>query len=389
VAEGNPAKVESEWSVADYAGYGYPYNISSYYNNIGTFNGSIMLSYPGSIINPNIKPEKSTSFELGLSTSFSKGRLGFEFSYFNVLDENQILALPITSSTGFTSRLVNGNEYTTHGVEFQITSKPVVKSNFEWSFAANVSHMVKRITSIYGGAEKYGNYSLNERVDNFYATGWMKSPDGKVILDATTGMPSKDPYPQMFGHTDPDVWFGFLNTFRTGKFTLHADLDGVYGGIIDSKTVAKNWWGGKTPESVEYRDEQYATSDPVYLPDGVNVIDGELVKDANGNVISDTRRFQENTTMVDWQTWCQNYPYRARVNEEESEKFANVLDRSFIKLRRLALSYDLSETVDVTLFSYNVFTLKKARTIDPDFGRDDELQDPAARYMGVNITLTF
>jgi hypothetical protein len=183
-----------------------------------------------------------------------------------------------------------------------------------------------------------------------------------------------------------------------GKFSLIMDFDGVIGGVIDSKTVAKMWWGGKTPESVEYRDEQYATSEPVYLPDGVNVIEGELVRDANGNITSDTRVFKEHTTKVDWQTWCQNYPYRARVNESENEKFANVLDRSFIKLRRLSLTYDLSgafnstsviKGLDVTLFSYNVFMLKKAKIIDPDFGRDDELQDPSSRYIGLNLSFTF
>mgnify|MGYP006303831155 FL=1 len=126
------------------------------------------------------------------------------------------------------------------------------------------------------------------------------------------------------------------------------------------------------------------------------MVSGELTRDTDGKVISDTRVFKENTTKVDWQTWCQNYPYRARVTEDESEQFANVLDRSFIKLRRLSLSYDMSDLVsnvpgikglNATLFSYNLFMLKAAKIIDPDFGIDDELQDPAARYIGLNLTL--
>ena len=397
-SEGNPSKVESEWSTADMAGYGNPYQISSYYNNIGTFNGMIMLSYPGSIINPNIKPEKSTSYELGLSTSFKKKRIGFEFTYFNVVDENQILYLPLASSTGFDSRLVNGNEYTTKGLEFAVTARPVHNSNFKWEIAANASHMVKEITGIYGGEKKYGTLSLNERVDNIYGTGWMKSPDGEVILDEESGMPSRDQFPQLLGHSNPDVWYGLQNTFQMGKFTLNMDFDGTIGGVMVSQTVKKMWWGGKHPESLDHRDEQYATDAPVYLPKGVNVTEGELIRDTDGEIISDTRVFQENTTKVDWQTWCQNYPYRANVTEDESEQFANVLDRSFIKLRRLALTYDMSDIIkgvagfkamEATIFSYNVFMMKKAKIIDPDFGRDDELQDPATRYIGLNLSLKF
>ena len=158
------------------------------------------------------------------------------------------------------------------------------------------------------------------------------------------------------------------------------------------------WWAGKTIESTEYRDEQYVTSDPVYLAEGVNVVSGELVRDADGNIISDTRVFQTNETKVDWQTWCQNYPYRALVNDDESEKFANVLSRTFLKLRRVALTYDMTPVVsgfmgikgmDATLFCYDAFILKKAKVIDPDFGRDDELQDPSTRYIGINLSFTF
>ncbi len=397
-ADGNPEKVESAWSIADIAGYGNPYQISSYYTNLGSYNGMTMLSYPGNIINPNITPEKSTSYELGLSLSLAKKRIAFEFTYYNVVDENQILNLPLTSSSGFDSRLVNGNEYTTNGIEVEISGRPVYNNSFRWDVAVNASHMIKKITSIYGDESKYGNYSLNERVDNIYGTVWMKSPEGKVILDEATGMPVKDEFPMLLGHSNPDLWYGIQNSFGFGRFTINMDIDGAIGGVIASKTVSKMWWGGKHPESVEYRDEQYATSDPVYLPDGVNVVSGELIRDTEGNTISDTRVFKENTTKVNWQTWCQNYPYRANVTGDESEQFANVLDRTFLKLRSISISYDLDfltekingvKGFEATIFSHNVFMIKKAKIIDPDYGNDDELQDPTARYIGLNLTVRF
>jgi hypothetical protein len=157
------------------------------------------------------------------------------------------------------------------------------------------------------------------------------------------------------------------------------------------------WWGGKHPNSTEYRDIEYSTGQDAYLPDAVNVVSGELTRDVDGNVISDTREYQENTTIVNWQTWCQNYPYRALVSEDESEKFAGIFDRSFLKLRSVSLTYDMSNLLklkdtgmfELTAYGYNLFIIKTAMIIDPDFGNDDDLQDPSARYLGLSAKLTF
>ncbi len=393
------AKIETNLDAyrASVAGYANPYQFESYYVNAGSFDGKTMLTYPSGIVNPLIQPEQSISFELGLSSSFFNNRLTLDVAYYNVVDRNQIINLPTSEASGYTSRKVNGNEYTTDGVEVFVNTYPIQRPNLLWSLGINWDHRVRKLTDIYGDAEKFGNYSPGERVDNYYSTGWMKSPDGEVIVDATTGLPIRDPYPQLFGHTDPDWTFGIQNRIQFNDFTLDIDIDGMVGGVMWSRTVEKMWWGGKHPNSTLYRDADYFAGIPNYVPEAVNVTEGELVRDAGGDVISDTRVFQENTTALSWQTWSQNYPYRARVGEEESEFFANVLNRSFLKVRRVALSYDLNSLVNgntikgaqVTLFGYNLLILKKAMIIDPDFGHDTDLQDPSSRYIGASLKLDF
>ncbi|WP_346862863.1 SusC/RagA family TonB-linked outer membrane protein [uncultured Draconibacterium sp.] len=374
-----------------------PYQISSYYSNSGIYDGNSRVSYPGTIVNPNIKPEKSTSFELGLSSVYFNKRLSVDFTYYNIVDENQIINLDISEASGFSSRKVNGNQYTTNGFEVMINANPVKKNDFRWDLGLNWTTSVKKLTGIYGGEEKYGNYSLNERIDNYYATGWMKTVNGELIVSEANGLPSKDPNAQMFGHLDPNWKFGFQNHFKYKNLSLDVDIDGSIGGVIRSLTVEKMWWGGKHPNSVEYRDAEYAAGQPIYVPTAVNVIGGELTTDTDGNVISDTREYQTNTTAVSWQTWSQNYPYRAKVSEDESETFANVFDRSYIKLRKVAFKYDLTDLIHVnafkeieaTAYGYNLAMWKKAQIIDPDYGDDNNLQDPSTRYFGLGLTVTF
>ncbi|EAZ80541.1 SusC/RagA family TonB-linked outer membrane protein [Algoriphagus machipongonensis] len=374
-----------------------PYSIYSTYNKGVTYGSIPSVNYPSSLVNSEIMPQKSTTFEAGLSTSFAQRRLSLEGTYYRILDENQIIDLNISEASGFNSRKVNGNEYTTHGFEVMLNYAAIKREKFSWNIGANWTKFTRSITDIYGGAEKYGNLKEGDRADSYYATVWQKSADGQLILDANTGMPTRDPFPTKIGHLDPSWRFGIQNQFNINKFRIAMDVDGAWGGLIRSLTIEKMWWGGKHPNSTLYRDEEYAAGQPIYVPDGVVVTGGELVRDVDGNIISDSREYTDNTTAVSWQTWSQNYPYRAQVTEDESEIFANVYDRSFLKLRRLSVTYDLMNVIpskrfknlDLTVYGYNLFVIKNLPYLDPDFGNDNNLQDPSSRYVGMTLKAVF
>ncbi len=375
-----------------------PYELSSYYTAEGMYNGSSRVSYPDNIVNENIEPEQSISFELGLSSVFLKNRLSFDFTYYNIIDKNQILDLKISEASGFSTRTVNGNEYTTNGFEVMLKGNPVKARNFNWNIGINWNTSVKKLTGIYGGGDSYGNYSLNERADNYYEEVWQKSADGKLIVDEETALPTTDSYDRNLGHEDPDWRFGLQNHFQFKKLSVDFDVDGVVGGLIFSKTVEKLWWGGKHPKSAnKYRQQEYESGESVYVPDAVNVISGSVTYDTDGNITSDTRTYQTNTTKVSWQTWCQNYPYNAYVSQKDDKTFANVFDRSYVKLRKVSLNYDFTsllhisafKKIEATAYGYNLAMWKKADLIDPDFGNDDSLQDPSTRWLGLGVNLTF
>lgn len=374
-----------------------PYSIYSTYNKSITYGATPSVGYPAGIINPNIKPDRSTTYEAGISTSLIGNRISLEFTYYNIKDENQILDLAISEASGFNSRKINGNVFRTHGFEIVAGAKPVVGQNFSWDFGVNWSAYAEKLEEIYNDNTKYGNLKVGDRVDSYYATVWQKSADGQLILNPNNTLPIRETYPTHIGHIEPDWRLGFQNRFQIKGFAVNLDIDGAWGGLMRSMTIEKMWWGGKHPESVDYRDAEYAAGQPVYVPQGVIVTGGELQRDVDGNVISDTRTYAPNTTAVNWQTWSQIYPYQAQVTEEESEKFANVYDRSFFKLRRLSVGYDLAKIVKIgnaksamlTFYGYNLLMWKNIPYVDPDYGDDDNLQDPSARYLGFSINLKF
>lgn len=371
------------------------YSIYSAYSKDVTYGSTPSVYYPSGLINPNIKPERSTSIEVGAAFAFFKNRLGFDVTYYNVKDENQIIDLPISLSSGFGTRKVNGNVYKSKGLEIMADFKAVKKRDFGWNIGVNWSRNVRTLTEIYGDAAKFGNLKLGERADSYYRTVWMKSADGQLILGAN-GLPIRDSYAANVGHLDPSWRLGVQNKFRVKGFNIAMDIDGVWGGVMGSTTIEKMWWGGKHPNSTEFRDAEYAAGKPVYVPTGVVVTGGEFSRDVNGNVTKDTRTYKPNTTAVDWQTWSQQYPYRGAVTEGENKKFANVFDRSFFKLRRLSVGYDLSKFVkgggtikglEATVFGYNLLMWKKMPILDPDYGNDSDLQDPSSRFLGFSLNL--
>lgn len=376
-----------------------PYNTSSVYNKDVTYGSTPSVTYPAGIINPNILPERSTSLEAGLAFALFKNRLAFDFTYYNVLDENQIIDLSISQASGFNSRKVNGNEYRTNGLEVMITGTPIKNKQLTWNSAINWSRNVQKLTAIYGDQTKFGNFRVGDRADSYYATVWQRNSEGQLILNPNTGMPIADPFPKNLGYYNPDWQFGFLNTFKTKGFTINVDIDGAIGGIMNSNTIEKMWWAGKHPNSTLHRDAEYATGEYVYVPNGVVVTSGQIVRDVNGDVVSDNRTYEPFNKAVSWQTWSQQYPYRARITEEEDAYFANTFSRSFVKLRRVSVSYDINKLLkinklnglDATVFGYNLAVWKKIPYIDPDFkqGNDGDLQDPSARYIGASLNFKF
>lgn len=394
-------KVYGSW--AKVSGGLNPYSLNNYYTTGSlNYNGNQTAYYPSLLTNASIKPETSDSYELGLNINLFKNRINFEATYYTIKDYNQIIDLPTSEASGFKTRYVNGNEYTTNGLELTLGFTSIKTENFVWKSLLNWSKFEKKITQIYNNQERYGNLKLNDRIDSFYDFGWLKNSEGQVILDPNTGMPTLDPYVRNIGHLNPDWTFGLNNNFKYKNWSLDVGIDGSIGGVMRSEVVEKMWWGGKHPNSVAYRDEEYATGKNVFVPNGVIVTGGSVQYDVYGNIISDTRTYAPNTRAVSWQSWAQNYPYRARVTESDSELFANVFDRTFIKLRSLVLAYDFTphlknsksiKGLTVNVSGYNLAIWKKAKGLysDPDFNNNgsNDIQDPSSRWVGMGVNVKF
>ncbi|MGB0423758.1 MAG: SusC/RagA family TonB-linked outer membrane protein, partial [Flavobacteriales bacterium] len=94
------AKVRASW--AQVGNDTNPYQTSATFASQTPVNGLPTFSADDLIPNPDLLPEKTSSVEVGLDMRFFNDRLQFDVTYYNNLTENQITALPVPISSGYT-----------------------------------------------------------------------------------------------------------------------------------------------------------------------------------------------------------------------------------------------------------------------------------------------
>jgi outer membrane receptor protein involved in Fe transport len=103
------------------------------------------------LLNCNLKPKISTSFEADLDWRFFNNRLGFDFTYYNINTKNQILpSVPVSITSGNWNRVVNAGKINNYGYELMLTGRPIDGKNLKWDVIVNWSGNRSKVVEFYG-----------------------------------------------------------------------------------------------------------------------------------------------------------------------------------------------------------------------------------------------
>jgi hypothetical protein len=86
--------------------------------------------------------------------SFLKRRLGFDVSYYNNQNINQISAIPLSTSTGYGSALLNAGTIENKGWEVQFNATPFKTADFRWDLNLN-GHKQSLVVELLNGIENF------------------------------------------------------------------------------------------------------------------------------------------------------------------------------------------------------------------------------------------
>lgn len=386
-------KIRASWTVAkkDLS----IYEINRVFNvSTDVWNGMSTATYPAKIRDANIKPETETSFEMGTNFRLFDNRLWFDYTYFTRLRYDRLVEAKISNTSGFSSMVTNtSEELKQKGMEFSIGGKPLTSKELIWETSLNISfwhwyyHKMDPVHS-----SKDPRIQEGERYDKYFMTDWQRDHEGNIVHQA--GLPVKNKYRTVMGHSDPNCILGWSNTFKYKGFDLNISIDGRIGGLMYSWTEQALWHSGAHPDTDnQWRYDEVVNGKENYVGVGSMVTSGSATYDPYGNVIEDTRIFAKNNVPVSYQNYTQVY----NENPWDHEAKHNILDGTFIKLREVALNYTLPvglankmlcKNVRVGVIGNNLLIwTKEFRFSDPDRGKEN-LNTPASRYIGFNINLT-
>lgn len=349
-------------------------------------------AYVGEILaNPNLKPAFNSSNEIGLETRMFKNRFGFDITYFKNTNGPQIFNLSYSAASGYLGSKANGITTDTKGTEVSFFVKPIKTKNFSWDFIVNWSTYKEYLKEVYDGISNNGLIKIGDRVDGFYINDFMRSSTGALIVGGD-GKPLLNSYKTKIGNKAPDGALGVTNNVKYKNFALNFSFDGRYGGKIENYVNEKMWQSG----THEGSDTPERANDVIgiksYVTDGVVVTGGSLVTDGQGNTLTDTRTYAPNTTKMFYQDFSKSYNGRTA---------ANIIDKTFFKLREVSITYNLPQSAlknsfinsaSVSLIGRDLLYFSKNKNIDLDQFLNEgtsPLQTPTVKSYGLNLNFKF
>jgi TonB-linked SusC/RagA family outer membrane protein len=355
-------------------------------------NGIAGFSQSGIIGNVNLKPEITTSYEAGLEFGLFRNRLNVEATVYSNRSRNQIITVPIAPTSGYTSQTLNAGLITNKGIELLVRGTPVRTQNFSWEVTANFTKNSNKVEELFPGTERlvlpggFNGASLVAQVGQpygaFFGASFLRDPQGRVVVDGTTGYPVTNPESKIHGNIQPEFLAGLNNSLSYKNFTLSFLFDVRKGGVFYSRTQSLQEFVGTDPRTLLNDREPF-------------IVPNSVIQDANG-------KFIENTT-VKVQNAEQYWTTFSSPNAME-----HLIDASFIKLREVAFNYGLpkqwlkkmpfkSASVGLTGRNLLLFTPKENTYSDPEansFGTGN-VQGyeygtvPSLRNYGVNVRIVF
>ncbi|HMH20431.1 MAG TPA: SusC/RagA family TonB-linked outer membrane protein [Puia sp.] len=346
------------------------------------------------IANPNIKPEKVTEDEIGLELGFLN-RIQLTVAGYQSKLKDGIVFASIPNSSGFTQALVNAANTSNKGIESEIRATLVKTKNVNWSFNVNYTYNESKVVTINGGQKSLGLGTNGLLNTNSYAVvgqpfpviegyDWVRNTAGQVIVNGTTGQPSRDPNLKVLGQATPKHILGFTSTvvYKSWTFSATADYRGGYK-IFNAIGTSMDFSGNGYTTALTGRQRFVFPNSAIDLGGGKY--------QTNTNVTVDDANFN---------FWPSLY---------NSVTANYVISAAAWKLREVAVSYDfprawyaptrIIQHATLTVSGRNLLMFRPKQNVwtDPEYsedtgndvGRTGEGQTPPTRIFSATLAIQF
>uniref|UniRef100_UPI0032168015 SusC/RagA family TonB-linked outer membrane protein n=1 Tax=uncultured Draconibacterium sp. TaxID=1573823 RepID=UPI0032168015 len=378
-----------------------PYAINKGYelDNWEIENGNVYVNKKSTtMVDPNIKPERKNSFEVGLDLRMFNNRLNADVAYYNEAITEQISTIPLPPESGFDFMLTNVGTITNKGFELSLGFTPVQTKNFEWESTFNYWNNTTTISELIdevgeykalAGYVNYGNFRVGSVAfeDGEYGVLMSDSKpltdeNGNIVLkwrdDRRGAYYQRSGEVQEVGKINPDFEGSWNNTFNYKNFSVSVLLDARFGGHIASYSNKYGTSYGIMETSTKWRDEEHGgitwtsqyedTKGQVFhdgmIPEGIFSADQKVTAPNGEEVNVGGMTYQEayeaghvEPTHASLFTYFNNSWGGGVINDDW---FSEV---KYIALRNISVGYNLPKNLAQRIKAQNLYVSLNARNI--------------------------
>lgn len=331
--------------------------------------------------NPDLKWEKTASYNAGISSGFFKGRLNVTFDAYYKKTTDLLLQVPVEGVTGYATSLRNIGAVTNKGVELEVGAIFLDRKDLKWNVNASIAHNKNEVTSLgnatsiipsIGGAT-LGYISplivaVGEPLGTFYGyqfKGIVQSEEQAATLTPQTinKLEPGNPYYEdvnedgvvntedqtTLGNSQPKFTYGLNTTLKYKNWDLFVNFAGSYGNKLYNGLATRLTKGSTYYNSLAVVADRWTPTNP----------SNTIQKASNDlTVVSDSRYVE---------------------------------DASYLRIKNIQIGYTLAVpqiTKDARLRLYvslqNFFTITNYSGYDPEGGRNGA-DDQSALYQGIDM----
>lgn len=356
-------------------------------------NGQPGFTVGNTIGSPDLRPELTTTFELGADIGLWEDRINIAYTYYNSQHNDQIVVVSLPRSSGFTQTTQNVGLMENKGHELSLTLRPIygLVDGLDFELFGTYSkndNLVKTISDEVDELTVGGPFTPGVSVvaregmpfGTFKALAPKTNDEGKVLVDPNTGYPLYTDEEVYLGSYQPDYLASFGANLGFKGFGFNILFDVKQGGSFVSQTKFFTEFNGTSVHTVEFNREEF-------------VYPNSMIENQDGTLSENDILITEQGLFTDYDPAASTY----------------LVDASYVKLREVGLSYTLPvslvsntpiKSARVKFFAQNVkFWLPDENTFaDPEVNGPaltgnavgiETSQIPPARSFGVNLQLTF
>ncbi|MFW0735694.1 SusC/RagA family TonB-linked outer membrane protein [Flavobacterium sp. T12S277] len=374
------------------------YSLDDTYVKSDPFGTNQIYSIPTTKNNPDLRPVKTVTNEIGLEMQFLEKRIGFDVSVYKSLSTDQIFRVPFSNATGFASKYINAGSVQNKGIELQLNLTPLKTKDFAWDMFVNWSKNENTVVSLTEGIENLqigafvGGITINAQPGQPY--GVIKGTDfkylnGQKVISPKGGYEKNSSTNNVIGNITPDWIAGLRNKFTYKQWSLSFLIDIQKGGDLYSMDQEYGQSSGLTQYSAGINDLGNPIRNTKANGGGV-ILDGVQADGSKNTVRTEDQKF---FSTIDG--------FFAEPHK------AFIYDASFVKLREANLTYVFPSAIvskmkltglSFSLIGSNLWIIsKKLPDADPEGGlgsgnlssANSLAPLPTTRNFGFNITVKF